>query len=301
MQFNFELRFTGLIVFSFPDTKPSAGHALVVRSDRHPHRAAFAYSPKDLMEGAPAPKEDLLITDPEGRTFASRKLENEILTIRPTWADTDTAAAGHDPDPGHGLTLRRMPKHVIPKLGSEEPWMELTANLSAVEGRLVQPSVKNRQAGVLDECLDPGISPTSPVAARVDFAHGTLEARNPIKVDWEAADGKPAFQASLASYVALTLQGLSELTVASSQRPDITFKVISGTGDIPVVTVVATISNEPETDFLRNGDYIDHFDQLYRVAQWQAGARPSDPRRPKVKSLDSVTDKICPTAAYALP
>jgi len=294
---NFELRMSGLVVLTFPDSAASMGHALLVRTEGH--RPSLAYRLKPLKGGTPAPASDRLLTDPEGKLFASRELENEILTIQPSWPATQQGAVSGDTSlQGPGLKLHRA-SDVSPgaRPNSDETVMEMAANLSAVETRLVQPTKDDRDAGVLPECLAKKIADGSPVIARLDFRHGVLRAQEPVAVEWDEWDGHPATEANLARFVTLSFEGLSELKIVSDKNDDLTFRANTAPGD----PVVVSLTSEPAVDFKRTDDYVSHFHHLYQVARWIGDRPPERLRLPKISSKESVTDKICPSAAYALP
>lgn len=306
MGFTFNLNFSGLIVFSFPDPGPSKGRAHLVRTQIGDalHRPCLTYDPNQLKNPNESLAPDPLYADRYGQPLAHRDLWNEVLTLDPTF----------DPEIDSPLALSRAPEGADLVSAVEEAidppdWMDYVSVLSKIEPGIAQPGTADRERGLLPSCLARSISPDAPIAARIDFAHGRLFSmgadgqwvfRRTDRTEPGTENGlDPILRQPLAGLVRLQLRDLRRLILRSDQRGDLVFESTSSRVEINVA-----ITNDPTKDFKPSLTSIDHFHHLYQIVQMnQSASIHHGLRSPHLPpgAFQTVGNLFCPPSVYAMP
>ena len=330
MPFDFELTLTGLIVLAFDDETYSKGHAILVRTDdHHPdanggdhgghgghggmdhgdhgghggmdhgsshyHRPSLAYEISALQkEGTLIPSPDLILSDPFGYSFATRELENEILTLAPTFAgDPPERIFFHRADPLDDLTSLA---------ARREPWIDHTPILTEMEPNLVQPVSGNLSAGIVPSCLGNNLE-NSPCVARVDFDRCEILTGKLSTDSWESrrigsqVGSGTSRKKFLANQVLLRFPGVLSMEIGSNRYETLHFESVDES--VPV-----SVTNEPTGHELFDEERLEHFEMFYRVVQWQdTQFQVRSLVVPHVEDTGAprtIYNKICPVATYAI-
>ena len=228
----------------------------------HGHSASLAYLPEKLagLEDTAVPAPDPLFTDPGGKLFARRQLEDEILWLEPIWADDELE---------HRLEAE------VPNLLS----------LSTLDSRV---------SGVDSSCLGTDLA-GSPAVSRFDVSSGRLTEKKTLEGEWQvrAKDEAPTGEVDLktiATELQLVLQPLQSFTIHSNKGPALRF---ASDG-----TVVLSYTVEPMMDFVpAKDDLLPHLGSTYSVMRWKK-ERPKNYQLPALNQHAApwltIKDRACP-------
>ena len=283
---NFTIRLSGLIVLSFKGPDQPFGRAMMVRTygSDHPHVPQLTYPVSGLED--PNESKDDQISYSGAQRMATRALDRDVLTLR-------ILPRGRDPL----------------QIGARISEMAILTQIEY--RRLVVPTPGDWEHGIRSNCREPQISADAPIAARLDFEHGTLQARPSF--EWYAfknrkdpfPDHDPPVSKGLAFSPRLEVAEADRLTIVSNRGWERNF--VPGRDGVDI-----DLSNGPSTEISPQGLFIPHFEILYRVARWLEDeiVIPQNVRVPRrIGPIGPLRedgprtsgDRYCPPSLYGLP